>query len=73
MKKLQSGFVENTSILSLNLSHNYLGDGACEVLAKVLAENHTIEELDLSWNNIFSAPGKCIRDYETPFVFLFVI
>lgn len=47
---------ENSTLTSLNLSHNCLGDDGCAAIAHALPQNSALSHLDVSYNAV-SEPG----------------
>lgn len=51
--------LENTTIVSLQLSGNEFDDHAAEYLAAAITANSKVEILDLSYNMFGDKAGKC--------------
>ncbi|WAR18975.1 LR74A-like protein, partial [Mya arenaria] len=54
--------LENSTLKSVNLSHNDFGQTDTTVLADAISENETIEHLDLSWNHFRRKSAKSLLD-----------
>ena len=58
--KISDALTENTTIKSINLSHNGFGIDSAKALAACLETNSTLEELDISYNCVFTDGANMI-------------
>lgn len=58
LSNLLNGLCETTTLTKINLGNNNFTEDSAETLEKILLENETIKELDLSWNFYYTGPGK---------------
>lgn len=65
LQALVDRLLNNTSVISLDLSGNKFGDSGCQVLASLLSQNFTIGCLKLNNNKISDKGLKCIVDAVT--------
>lgn len=57
---LCENLMKNKTIHRLNLSKNYITNGACKAIASMITRNSALRELYLHWNQIKAEGGALI-------------